>query len=95
VAGPKADEIAEAGQVLIASMNELMRGLGEHSTKRIYTRSASRFESVAKELDDAGALSARQLSLRDLQLIDGALAALATAAGLEVRALDTPEDVAA
>lgn len=95
VAGPKADEIAEAGQVLIASMNELMRGLGEHSTKRIYTRSASRFESVAKELDDAGTLSARQLSLRDLQLIDGALAALATAAGLEVRALDTPEDVPA
>lgn len=90
VDGPKADDIAEAGQVLIASMNELRRGLGEHATKRIYTRSASLFERVAKDLDDAGALTPRQLSLRDLQLLDGSLAALATAAGLEVRALDTP-----
>jgi hypothetical protein len=95
VDGPKADEIADAGQVLIASMNELMRGLGEHATKRIYTRSASRFEEVAKDLADAGTLSPRQLTLRDLQLLDGSLAALATAARLEVRALDTPADPAA
>jgi hypothetical protein len=81
--------------VLIASMNELMRGLGEHATKRIYTRSASRFEEVAKDLADAGTLSPRQLTLRDLQLLDGSLAALATAARLEVRALDTPADPAA
>lgn len=92
--GSGGDDVGEAGQVLIASMNELRRGLGEHATKRIYTRSASLFEQIAKDLDDAGTLSARQLTLRDLQLIDGSLAVLATAAGLEVRALDTPADPA-
>ena len=88
----RGDDVAEAGQILVASMNELARGLNEHATKRIYTRSASLFESIAKDLDDAGTLTPRQLTLRDLQLIDGSLAALASAAGLTVRALDTPPE---
>lgn len=88
ISGETGDELAEAGQVMLSSMNALSRGLGEHATKRTYIRSASRFERVAAELDDHDRVTLRQLALRDLQLIDGALANLAQAAGIAVRSLD-------
>ncbi|WOC13895.1 FUSC family protein [Gordonia sp. MP11Mi] len=77
-----------ATAALTDSIAELSDSLSDRST-RVYTRSASLFERVATDLDDHGRLTPRQLVLHDLQLIDGAVAALATATDLRVRAVDT------
>jgi len=85
-----------AGEQLVASAAELSRGLTEHGSKRIYTRSASQFERVAASLEDHRRLTARQLAFRDLQLLDGALATLAESAGLRIvserESADRPAD---
>src|SRR6202000_314862 len=54
-----------------------------------YVRSASLFARIAATLPGASGISRPGLALRDLQLLDGALARAAHRAGLEVPALDT------
>jgi uncharacterized membrane protein YgaE (UPF0421/DUF939 family) len=56
---------------------------------RQYVRSASLFARVADELPGDPLTSRPQLALRDLQLLDGALAEAARWAGLQVTDLDT------
>ncbi|MCF8587652.1 FUSC family protein [Gordonia liuliyuniae] len=85
-AGARLDSATAA---MTDSIAELSDSLSEHRSMRVYTRSASLFERVAADLDDHGRLTPRQLVLRDLQLIDGAVAALAVSAELQVRAVDT------
>jgi uncharacterized membrane protein YccC len=54
-----------------------------------YTRSASLFAHVAHALPDRELTSPAQLAMRDLQLLDGALAEAARSAGVTVSDLDT------
>ncbi len=56
---------------------------------RQYVRSASLFERVADQLPGQPLTSRAQLALRDLQLLDGALAEAARWAGVPVTDLDT------
>jgi hypothetical protein len=56
---------------------------------RSYVRSASLFERVADTLPGQSLASRLHLALRDLQLLDGALAEAARWAGVEVSDLDT------
>jgi hypothetical protein len=56
---------------------------------REYVRSASLFARVADTLPEQAVLSRPQLALRDLQLLDGALAEAARWAGVRVTDLDT------
>ncbi len=56
---------------------------------RQYVRSASLFERVADTLPDQPAISRTHLALRELQLLDGALAEAARWAGVPVTDLDT------
>jgi uncharacterized membrane protein YgaE (UPF0421/DUF939 family) len=56
---------------------------------RVYVRSASLFARVADTLPEQAAFSRPQLALRDLQLLDGALAEAARWAGVRVTDLDT------
>jgi hypothetical protein len=56
---------------------------------REYVRSASLFARVADTLPEQAVLSRPQLALRDLQLLDGALAEAARWAGVPVTDLDT------
>jgi hypothetical protein len=56
---------------------------------RQYVRSASLFERVADTLPDRSPISRAHLALRDLQLLDGALAEAAKWAGVPVTDLDT------
>ena len=87
--GPQGARLDDATAAMTASITELVEALAEHRSTRVYTRSASLFERVATGLDDHGRLTPRQLVLRDLQLIDGATAALAKSADLDVHAVDT------
>jgi hypothetical protein len=57
-----------------------------------YVRSASLFEHVADVLPEQAATSRPQLALRDLELLDGALAEAARWAGVPVTDLDTDTD---
>lgn len=61
--------------------------------RRTYVRAAARFDQVATLLDDGGYLTPPQLALRDFELLDGAMAALAHSVGLTVHALDTGEPI--
>jgi hypothetical protein len=54
-----------------------------------YVRSASRFARIADRLPGSSPASRPWLALRDLQLLDGALAEAATRAGVRVTDLDT------
>ena len=84
------EQLAAAGQRLTASLGELAASLQDHDTsERTYVRSASLFDVVATDLPDADYAAPAQLALRDLQLIDGVMAALASSEGLSVVALDT------
>ncbi len=78
-----------AGQ-LTASLAELIGHLGDtEQTARVYIRSAALFDLVATHLESSDYLSPEQLTLRDFQRVDGAMATLAQSLGLSVRALDT------
>lgn len=86
---------AAAGQ-LAASLEQLAaEPAGRESTAR-YVRSASLFDLVTAGdpalagAPVAGGLSPLILSMRDLQLLDGAMAALSQAVGMPVAALDAP-----
>lgn len=52
-------------------------------------RSAGLFGVVSSDFPGDDPTSPRQLALRDFQLVDGTLAALAESAGMRVDALDT------
>jgi uncharacterized membrane protein YgaE (UPF0421/DUF939 family) len=73
-----------------ASGGHADRGDGDGAPPaRQYVRSASLFERVADELPDQRLTSRPRLALRDLQLLDGALAEAARWAGVPVTDLDT------
>jgi uncharacterized membrane protein YgaE (UPF0421/DUF939 family) len=73
-----------------ASGGHADRGDGDGAPPaRQYVRSASLFERVADELPDQHLTSRPRLALRDLQLLDGALAEAARWAGVPVTDLDT------
>jgi hypothetical protein len=59
-----------------------------------YVRSASRFAHIADTLPASSPVSRPRLALRDLQLLDGALAEAAARAGVRVTDLDTDPDTA-
>jgi hypothetical protein len=64
-------------------------GDGSQPPARQYVRSASLFARVADELPGEPLASRPHLALRDLQLLDGALAEAARWAGIQVTDLDT------
>lgn len=84
------EQLADAGKLLITSLDTIIAAIdaGRDFDQYTYLRSAALFERLATELNDS-VTAPRQLSLRDLQLINGALAALARSIGMEVQGLDT------
>ena len=83
------EDLMRAGRLMSESLGEIAATLGDHHrSPRTYTRSASRFDLVATALPNQSFSAPAQLALRDLQLLDGAMATLAGAANMEVRALD-------
>jgi uncharacterized membrane protein YgaE (UPF0421/DUF939 family) len=93
-----AAELAVARTQLAASVTAITAALrapgpgqdsGSGDGKRQYVRSASLFASIADGLPDQELTSRPQLALRDLQLLDGALANAAGWAGVPVTDLDT------
>ncbi|HEY9290130.1 MAG TPA: FUSC family protein [Microlunatus sp.] len=84
------DQLGTAAKLLATSTNEIIDALQQRDfEQRSYLRSASLFDRVAGELDDQDVTTSRQLALRDLELIDGALASLATSVRMQVQGLDT------
>jgi Fusaric acid resistance protein-like len=99
------DELADARGQLADSVGAVTAALapapaasGGHADRddgdgappaRQYVRSASLFERVADELSDLPLTSRPRLALRDVQLLDGALAEAARWAGVPVTDLDT------
>jgi len=88
---PDADTAAllnRGGQTLQASLTSLQSALAGPGGYT-YTRSASLFDVIEQRLTaPAGGSGDGQLALRDLRLIDGALAELASALGLHVVSYD-------
>lgn len=83
-------DLISAGQLLSESIGQIARTLEDHHrSERTYLRSASRFDLVATALADQSYTAPAQLALRDLQLLDGAMATLAASADMAVLALDT------
>jgi len=81
-----------AARVLTSSLADLVEALADRGqrSQRSYVRSASLFDSVAATLADEPTAPI-QLALRDLQLIDAAVAVVAQSIGMDVRALDTQD----
>lgn len=95
LAPPVRADLVAAGRQLGDSLAAVVSALVHHDgDRRTYVRSAALFDLAAGGLDDADLTAPPRLALRDLQLIDGAMAVVAGAVGLRVRALDTPDDVA-
>jgi uncharacterized membrane protein YccC len=91
-AAPDADTAAlldRGCQTLQASLTGLQSAVADpHGTT--YTRSASLFDLVEQRLAPPGSNGGKaHLALRDLRLIDGALAELAGALGMEITSYDT------
>jgi uncharacterized membrane protein YccC len=91
-AAPDADTAAlldRGCQTLQASLTALRSAVADpHGTT--YTRSASLFDLVEQRLATPGSKGGKaHLALRDLRLIDGALAELAGALGMEITSYDT------
>jgi uncharacterized membrane protein YccC len=91
-AAPDADTAAlldRGCQTLQASLTALKSAVADpHGTT--YTRSASLFDLVEQRLATPGSNGGKaHLALRDLRLIDGALAELAGALGMEITSYDT------
>ena len=85
--------LTAAGARLTASLEQIVASSRNNdASERTYVRSAALFEVIASGLGDQLVTSPTQLALRDLQLIDGAMAALADAVGMQVEALDTGDD---
>jgi hypothetical protein len=87
-----AAELAAARRQFADSIGAITAALAADDTgqrTRPYVRSASLFAHVADVLPEQGATSRPQLALRDLELLDGALAEAAHWAGVPVTDLDT------
>lgn len=83
-------ELQTAAKLLSASIKEIIEAVEVQSFGgRTYLRSAALFDRIASSLDDEDVTTPRQLAFRDLELIDGSLAALAQSLGMQVEALDT------
>lgn len=81
-------EALRAAEARLADSLGGLAGPRQDARRRDYVRSAAMFDLVAQA--SPGDLTAPlQFALRDLQLIDGAMAAVAQSAGLGVRALET------
>jgi hypothetical protein len=90
IAVPEAGTAAllnRGGQTLEASLTSLQSALAGPGGYT-YTRSASLFDLIEQRLVASGGSSDGQLALRDLRMIDGALAELASALGLHVISYD-------
>src|ERR1700722_2525604 len=87
-----ASELAAAGHQLDSSIAAITSALAEDGTAEgaAYVRSASLFARVADRLPDDAPLSRPQLALRDLELLDGALAEAARWAGVSVSQAEEP-----
>lgn len=85
------DQLADAAKLLTTSLTQIIEAIdaGKNQDQYSYLRSAALLDQLALELDDGDVTTPRQLTLRDLQLIDGALATLARSVGLQVQGLDT------
>jgi hypothetical protein len=94
------DSLADARRQLASSVGAITAALAPDAGQggsaadggpaaRQYVRSASLFARVADELPGEPLTSRPQLALRDLQLLDGALAEAARWAGVPVTDLDT------
>ena len=84
------DDLARAGSRLTTSIEEVLAaGADGRFSAHTYVRAAGSFAQVADRYPGDDRTAARQLALRDLQLIDGAVAAVASAARMPVEALDT------
>jgi hypothetical protein len=90
---PSREPLLAAAARLTASIEELVEGSRQGDVAaRTYVRSAALFDAVSAKLGDRVELtSPLQLALRDLELIDGTLAALAESMGVRVEAFDGPE----
>jgi len=89
VASPAREELRQAAARLTMSLGEIEAALQHDAGSRTYVRAASLFDVVAMGLDDSDYTTPAQLALRDLQLIDGAMATLADSVGLSIDDLDT------
>ncbi len=85
------DQLSEARHQLLTSLEELTYALdiGKNQDQYQYWRSAALLDQLAVQLNDGDVTTPRQLTLRDLQLLDGALATLARSIGMQVHGLDT------
>lgn len=90
-------EIERGAATLAGALAELTDALRDDNggSGSTYTRSAALFDLAATHLGDADFTAPSQLALRDLQLLDGAMASLAERAGLSIVALDTTDQLAA
>ncbi len=88
-----ADSIAAITAALAAPEAADSTGAKKSSGQRSgqYVRAASLFAHIADILPEQGPTSRPQLALRDLELLDGALAEAAHWAGLTVTDLDTAQ----
>jgi hypothetical protein len=83
------DDLERACQTLNASIDELVRAV-DGPRDGTYLRSAALFDRVERDLETrAGGVHDAQLAVRDLTLIDEAMAELAAALTLNVANLDT------
>jgi len=83
-------QLQAASRQLSVSLSQLVSAEEHHDpNRRRYVRSAALFDLLAASTDRGEFTTSLQLALRDLQLIDGAMAAIAQTAGLSVQALDT------
>ena len=82
-------QIAGSIGAVTAALDPAARDGAAGGPAREYVRSASRFAHVANTLPGPALASRPWLALRDLQLLDGALAEAARWAGVHVSDLDT------
>ena len=89
---PAASELAAAGRQLDASIAAITAALAEDGSAdgAGYVRSASLFARVADQLPATSPLRRPQLALRDLELLDDALAEAARWAGVSVGQAEEP-----
>jgi hypothetical protein len=89
---PAASELASATRQLDASIAAITSALAEHvpPERAGYVRSSSLFARVADRLPATSPLSRPQLALRDLELLDGALAEAAKWVGVSVSQAEEP-----
>ena len=87
--GASAADIARGTAILRTGMETLSAAL-TGTRDRTYVRSSSIFDQAERRLESQSAtIDGRQLAVRDLKLIDGAMAGLAEQMGLKINDFDT------